>query len=247
MKRFVGTFLNRFIEVFFTYPQVILSLLGVGLACLGYLIHVFIPARYNGLMWALIGMVLIINGTALGHVIRKLYLGVYTDKLTALGNRSLFYVRIGIAMQMIQKQKVNNFSMAMIDVDNFKEINDSYGHLAGDAVLTELAGVFKDNIRSVDTVVRWGGEEFAIILLDADDLATQKVLERVRQAVAEFDFGVIAHQMVTVSIGFVTYPDVIKAAQAQEDANLIELFVELADQALYEAKKGKNRVNAYGA
>ena len=114
----------------------------------------------------------------------------------------------------------------MLDIDNFKNYNDTQGHLAGDDLLKNVAKVFKNSARAVDIVCRYGGEEFVIMLPLTDKKGAQIIAERLRVQVA-------LYLPVTVSIGIASFPD--------DDQDIIGL-VGKADDALYQAKKsGKNK------
>ncbi len=137
------------------------------------------------------------------------------------------------------------FCVLMMDLDYFKKVNDSYGHLVGSRVLQELGVVIKKALRAGDVASRFGGEEFAAFLLDADYAQGLVAAERVRSAVEEHDFAAgpvdapddkTSHRL-TISIGVAAYPD-----DAIDPIHLVEL----ADSALYRAKRnGRNRICAY--
>jgi diguanylate cyclase (GGDEF)-like protein len=123
----------------------------------------------------------------------------------------------------------------MIDVDNFKNYNDRYGHLVGDQILKNIARVLKENVRVVDLVARYGGEEFSILLPKTQWEGARTVAERIRRNAEEIQIPV-GNQMtgVTVSIGVAELIPTMKGAEA---------FIDRADQALYQAKaQGKNCV-----
>ncbi|KKW68633.1 hypothetical protein AAV94_04460 [Lampropedia cohaerens] len=123
--------------------------------------------------------------------------------------------------------------LAVIDIDNFKQINDRFGHLYGDEVLLLVANLLKQGFRSTDRVFRYGGEEFVVLLRAADLATTEHVLERLRQAIAAHRFPQVGQ--VTVSIGF----------SRAGDATLSTL-IEQADRALYYVKRnGKNQLAHY--
>ncbi len=126
-------------------------------------------------------------------------------------------------------------SFLMIDVDHFKDINDQFGHLVGDVVLKQTAETIKKNVRELDLVGRYGGEEFGVLLVETDRAGARFVAERIRAAIAERAFKAYDENLkTTVSIGCATLSKVCS------DAGLI---IESADQALYEAKhQGRNRV-----
>jgi diguanylate cyclase (GGDEF)-like protein len=122
----------------------------------------------------------------------------------------------------------------MMDVDNFKSYNDTYGHLVGDKVLRSIANVLKETVRAVDLVARYGGEEFSVLLPKTGWEGAHIVAERIRQRVEKLAIPVVDQiTRVTVSIGVAEYDGTEKA----------ESFIDRADQALYRAKvEGKNKV-----
>ena len=127
------------------------------------------------------------------------------------------------------------FSIAMIDVDNFKNCNDKYGHLVGDVVLKRIAGKLKESVREVDMIARYGGEEFCVVLPETTKKLAMTVAERLRRSVESKDIKAFDENIrATVSLGLATYP---------EDGKSVEDLIEKADTALYKAKrKGRNIV-----
>jgi two-component system cell cycle response regulator len=127
-------------------------------------------------------------------------------------------------------------SLAMIDIDEFKKVNDEYGHPAGDAILRDVARILKDTLRNVDSVGRYGGEEFAAVLPHTTRHDALQTAERMRAAIADHAFRVGPRELrVTVSVGVATYP----SDEVDSPAGLIRE----ADKALYRAKQaGRNRV-----
>ncbi|NIQ98192.1 MAG: diguanylate cyclase [Desulfuromonadales bacterium] len=160
-----------------------------------------------------------------------------TDELTGLANRRHFQEILEREKRQAERYK-GKFSIVMLDIDHFKNYNDTHGHLTGDAALKEVAGLLLENTRGVDLVARFGGEEFVILLSQTDCAGGVRVAEKIRSAVHEMQFpGEAASQpgrSMTVSLGVTTYPD--------HGLHLEELL-NLADTALYRAKKsGRNRV-----
>lgn len=102
----------------------------------------------------------------LGYFLRKAYISAYKDRLTNLWNRRYLYIRLGNELKGLGKNNV--LSLAIMDVDNFKSINDTFGHIFGDKVLKKVASVLQSSLRKKDILVRWGGEEFIIILPETD-------------------------------------------------------------------------------
>lgn len=126
-------------------------------------------------------------------------------------------------------------SVLMLDIDNFKEYNDKYGHIAGDIVLKHIADILKSSTEPGDFVARYGGEEFVLILFDRDKAEAQKFAEALRRKIeSEIILLRRTETRITVSIGCATFP---------RDSIVKDELIKLADGALYEAKKrGKNRV-----
>jgi len=128
-------------------------------------------------------------------------------------------------------------SLAMVDIDHFKRVNDTFGHLAGDHVLRELAHLVQRNLRNEDIFARYGGEEFALILPEIDGPGALRVCDKLRRLVEEKSFGYDGQLIpVTVSMGLRAY----LPGEPQPDP---ETFIAVADAKLYEAKQGgRNRV-----
>jgi diguanylate cyclase (GGDEF)-like protein len=158
-----------------------------------------------------------------------------TDGLTGLYNHRHLHERLTLEVERSQRSGLP-LSLLMLDVDHFKQFNDTFGHPAGDEVLRQLARVLNDTRRANDVVARYGGEEFALILVDTAKFTAAKVAERVRERVAAHDFSDAAQRAgkISVSIGVATFPD---------DGADAEGLVRTADTALYAAKRaGRNRV-----
>ena len=146
------------------------------------------------------------------------------DGLTGVYNHRYFHEKLNWQIEHLRRFP-QAFSLFMIDIDNFKKYNDSYGHLEGDKVLHDVAQLFVESLRQDDVVCRYGGEEFAIILPQTDKYHAVRVGQRLLEIVR-------ARLPVTVSIGLAGFPD-----DSQSNKDLIEK----ADKALYRAKRmGKN-------
>ncbi len=147
------------------------------------------------------------------------------DGLTGLYNRRYFNEVMLMEFARL-KRFASNLSLLMIDIDNFKNYNDTNGHPAGDELLRKLSKLLKASMREVDMVCRYGGEEFVVILPQTDKKGAQIVAERLRVQAT-------LYLPATLSIGISTFP---------EDAQEITTLIEKADVALYEAKRtGKNK------
>jgi diguanylate cyclase (GGDEF)-like protein len=170
-----------------------------------------------------------------------LYEMAMIDGLTGLFVRRYFDARIEEEVERARRYGTD-FSVVMMDVDDFKALNDTHGHQAGDRVLRAVAAVVRANMRGVDTAARYGGEEIALILPRTGMVAAYNQAERIRPAIpaqrvvgGELDGEVVA---VTASFGIAAYPE--SGAQTADD------LVRRADRALYRAKQtGKNRVELY--
>lgn len=153
-----------------------------------------------------------------------------TDQLTQLYNR--------LKLDDVLEQEINranrynrDLSLILFDIDRFKNINDSFGHPVGDAVLLDISDITRDSVRNTDIAGRWGGEEFMIICLETDLQGATELAERIRRAIAGFDFPTVGH--CSSSFGVATYQ------QNEGKKSLLHR----ADAALYRAKRsGRDRV-----
>jgi two-component system cell cycle response regulator len=155
-----------------------------------------------------------------------------TDKLTKLYCRGYFDHFLDLEIKRSLRQNTP-IALLLIDIDNFKQINDTFGHLEGDKILRELGEQIRTNIREIDMAARYGGEEFAVVMPNTDLMAAKQAAERIRQAIQKNSFN-HRKSLVTISIGIALYPS---------DANSMDKLIEKADGYLYKAKqKGKNQV-----
>jgi diguanylate cyclase (GGDEF)-like protein len=169
----------------------------------------------------------------------RLYELATVDGLTGLFVRRYFDHRLDEEWERSHRYS-NPFVVVIFDLDNFKKINDTYGHQVGDKVLRSSGKVIRNNMRSIDIAARYGGEEFAFLLPRTDLKEALAVAERIRQDISQeevsVDSGVLT---VTASIGLAGYPD----SNCESASELLSQ----ADEALYQAKRaGKNRVAVYG-
>lgn len=157
-----------------------------------------------------------------------------TDALTQLANRKQIMKSLLTHFDYYQRY-ATEFSILMIDIDHFKKINDTFGHLAGDAILMQIATIFKETLRNVDIAGRYGGEEFLVILAETSGEKAKHTAERIRQAVEQHIFTYEKYSLkISISVG------VARILQNERNENTL---VSRADQALYLAKEnGRNRV-----
>jgi diguanylate cyclase (GGDEF)-like protein len=154
-----------------------------------------------------------------------------SDQLTGAANGRTFYESVSLSVEQALRTE-RPMTLAYVDLDQFKWINDNFGHAAGDEVLCELVQITQRNIRAVDLLARLGGDEFAILLAECGDDDARSILERIRER--------FAHEMarrkwpVTLSIGAVTFP---------RPTRDVDEMVRQVDELMYRAKKaGKNRI-----
>jgi diguanylate cyclase (GGDEF)-like protein len=157
-----------------------------------------------------------------------------TDSLTGLYVRRYFMVKL--QEELLRAERYTNIlSIVMADLDGFKNINDTYGHDTGDRVLRAIGQFLQQNIRDVDVVARYGGDEFVIMIPEAAQDAAYILSERLRKQFSELKFENLAP--ITVSLGIATYP---------LDGSELEDLIKKADSAMYAAKRaGRNKVVKY--
>jgi diguanylate cyclase (GGDEF)-like protein len=162
-----------------------------------------------------------------------------TDSLTHVFTRRYFMERFAEELSRSKKFK-HRFSFLMVDIDHFKDFNDRYGHLVGDAILRDVTKTIKDTIRQIDLIGRYGGEEISIILTETDKDQARFAAERIRRAIETKHIKAYDEDLkATISIGISTYP---------LDSGETKSLIEKADEALYMAKQaGRNRICLYQA
>jgi diguanylate cyclase (GGDEF)-like protein len=162
--------------------------------------------------------------------LEELFVKSRYDGLTGLYNRETFellYTKLYDSCRYEDKK----FSILMLDIDDFKEINDQFGHQVGDSILREVADSIMNSVRKEDIVARYGGEEIIIALKDSDEEEAKVIAERIRGAVECIE---VKNSKVTVSIGISTF---------RKDSHDKTKLISIADSCLYEAKRaGKNYV-----
>ncbi len=159
-----------------------------------------------------------------------------TDMMTKLKLKHVFFNTLQERVQKWEKGRPP-FSLIMLDIDHFKRLNDTYGHLAGDEVLKAVARTVLDNVRNIDLAARYGGEEFIILVPETALEQATEVAERIRQAIESIEVRFNDHRLsVTVSLGVAEF-------QPTKDLSS-QPFIERVDQAMYRSKEaGRNRVS----
>ncbi len=157
-----------------------------------------------------------------------------TDSLTEVSTRRYFLESFRGEIRRSMRRK-SSMSFLMIDLDYFKEKNDKFGHLVGDVILREIAKILKSNLREIDMIGRYGGEEFSVVLAGIDRVGAFQVAERLRSSIEHSVFKAYDEKVSsTISIGIASFP---------EDGVDENTLIESADRALYKAKEdGRNRV-----
>jgi diguanylate cyclase (GGDEF)-like protein len=185
---------------------------------------------------------LLANQAAAAILNAKLYADLeqiaFTDSLTQVNNRKYLLQRLEEEMKRARRLS-QPMAIIMIDIDNFKMINDTMGHKAGDKVLRDVAGLLRKNLREIDLIGRYGGEEFIIILPDTSEEMAMAIGERTRLSVEAYSARALKDmdRNLTISGGLAMFP-----LHASDSDTLIEV----SDQALYSAKrKGRNRILSY--
>ena len=154
------------------------------------------------------------------------------DSLTGLYNRRKINELLETELKRFSRNNLV-FSLMFFDIDHFKKINDTFGHDVGDVVLKSFADVLSSNVRSIDSVGRWGGEEFLIILIDSNSEKAKIVAEKIQANLREFNFEPVGK--ITASVGI----------SESTDSDSLETLIKRADEALYRAKDlGRNRIES---
>lgn len=194
----------------------------------GKTINILLSATLDG--ETLLGMMLEITGRK--QLETELERLATTDRLTQTYNRLKFEEIIRREIEMARRYG-HLLSIIILDIDHFKEVNDTHGHIAGDSVLRAVAAIAREDVRETDSLVRWGGEEFIIVAPGTSLTGAAELAERIRQSVERFDFGAV--KAVRISLGVTQF-------RKNDTENS---FLRRADDAMYTAKKqGRNRVVA---
>src|SRR5437899_5102719 len=166
------------------------------------------------------------------HYVDRVKQLAYLDGLTGIFNRRFFELRIAEELERARRFNTG-MAVVMVDIDQFKRLNDEFGHLLGDEVLRQVSSVFHQQLRKTDVVCRYGGEEFALLLTQTNAEQAFVVAEKLRKMVEKWQFPGVP-RAITISAGVAAFP--------QHGKNRDEL-VRAADSGLYLAKQnGRNRV-----
>jgi len=198
---------------------------------------------YWGVMFALVGPVVLVAYITtmlradIRYAVAKIKRISDTDELTGVYNMRAF----SAILRRVFQQSVRHahpLSIVMIDSDNLKAINDTHGHEAGNRLLQHVIRKVSDELRRSDTIARYGGDEFIILLPETHRRGAMDTAERIRKSIEGSQFDIRGTQLnVTVSLGLASYPD---------DGGNIDVVVDKADKALYRAKRrGRNRAATY--
>ncbi len=221
---------------FFTRAQMLVQLAAIGAAYAGVLLAIH-PGQVGFTRWSItVGMVSVAAG--LVHLLKlrndqlvaRLFKAARTDLLTGLANRQGFNERLELELAR-GRRTGRPMALMLADIDGFKELNDRLGHPAGDAALSEVGAIAREVGRTIDTMARIGGDEFAAILPDTDAGGAFDLAERLRSEVAKQRGD--RDEPLTMSFGVVEFPTHGASAES---------LIRAADSALYQAKRlGRNR------
>lgn len=213
--------------------------LAAGLSFVG---AVFLAVRLSGdstAVWVMAALGAALAGVRIGAAQERLRRQTVTDPLTALYNRRYLFSHLEYEVERARRYQ-SPVSLLILDVDSFKKINDTMGHMAGDAILKEIARVIKGTIRRSDWAARWGGEEFGVVLPSTDCQSALMIAERLRREIearVQEALPASKRRPITVSIGLSTSSCLRGSEEGADD------IVGRADQAMYRAKRWGNHVS----
>lgn len=169
---------------------------------------------------------------------RELREKTVTDPLTGVHNRRYFFETLDTIIEHARRNPGHRFSIAMLDIDHFKAINDALGHQAGDFILRQIADVLKKSIRPYDLLARYGGEEFIILFKDCNRSESGEILRRIKDTVSQAEYSFNDTSLhVTFSSGIADLGDIHSETATAEE------LVRISDERLYRAKEGgRNRI-----
>lgn len=219
-----------FVERQIRFIPILLPIVSFILCAVVFLLDEIKKTPNELLFWLPFTLIQILIAMTCGLLIKEYYNRAHKDALTGLYNRRYLNGKLHEELSYVG-QTHTELSLILIDIDNFKRVNDTYGHLMGDIVLKKIGEILRSDSRDIDIAARWGGEEFAVILPGTALNGGYKFAERVRKEVEDCDFGF----KVTISLGVVSTFNEVSSDE----------LLKQADQALYLAKEKKNMVVAY--
>jgi len=214
-QRILNNWLSLTFQYQFDYSLIWKILLAAAVLLSLFFYHYFMVNRHN---------------RELQQVNRQLEALSQSDHLTGIPNRYYLQQAFEVELKRYQRYR-HHFSLLIMDIDHFKRVNDSYGHVVGDEIIKRLAQLLTEHVRENDVVGRWGGEEFLILCPETDAKGARALAEHLRQRISQTDFG-LATMTITASFGVTDY----------RDDELLEETIKRADLALYQAKNdGRNQ------
>jgi len=225
----VTWFSGRWFGIFTAFLSAVVWL-GIDVSTGQHYTHPFVPFWNAGIRFGFFLIVGITLSLLRTKMIQEQHMATI-DHLTGIANRRLFFSLVQTEIQRSRRYK-HPFTLAYVDIDDFKSINDQYGHTTGDAILHQVAQIVKNSLRIVDTVARLAGDEFAILLPETGMIAARTVFGKIQTNLKnikeQYDCAV------TVSIGAVSFKD---APETVDEA------IKIADDLMYTAKhRGKDRI-----
>lgn len=232
---------NKLDEILGLYIEYSLIIIGFTSSILSVIFYIFIRKHSFFISFIIIFCILFVIGFINNEVIKILHSKSFTDALTGLNNRMYFYYKMPYYLKKIKNEK--SFLFAMIDIDHFKSVNDEDGHNAGDILIKEVADILKNTFNKNSEVIRYGGDEFCIILPDTDINEGYRIFENLRMIIYNkynnnnndsyvYKYNHKYNYYITISVGLININEYIN----------IDRLVENADKCLYKAKENRNKV-----
>lgn len=237
ISRFRFNNIRKWILMYLVSMFVLLSTYYYLLFDLDNVFTILIEYLFGSTIAAILAYYLLIYVKSSNELYRRYKNEATKDFLTGLNNTRQFDLAFNSSV-LVAKEKGEKLSCLMIDIDFFKNVNDTYGHAVGDIVLRELAIILKNTCRVFDITARVGGEEFCILLINCSEARAIDIGKRICDEVKryKFDIGNNRYIRITVSVGVATYPDTIENS---------EMLLKQADDSLYKAKQtGRDKVCA---
>lgn len=206
-------------------------IIGLGGVCLLFLVERIVGIQSITHLYALLILVNGIGGYIFGTLYKRIRELSVLDSLTHVYNRNFFFPEFEKQLSLAKRHGYP-VTLVIFDLDRFKEHNDSYGHLHGDSLLKEVASVLKLNIREADTLARFGGDEFVLLLPHTSDSEASKLVLRLKERLARC----LPDTPVSLSAGIAMYP---------QDGLTTRELLQRADVALYQAKKKRDAIRLY--